>query len=160
MGEKALNQPAYIAWKSDCRDYLPKQEGKKLVNLIDGTLQDFCAEIICNLDQKTIYFIKMMSIWLFWATISILPRHTTTKLPWQGSTRSSRISAVQRYWIVALHFMAHWKSVLIFRNPECRGAAEEIFMTCFSWFYNASIFINEFRNSQSRNPTIFILRSK
>ena len=47
---KALNRPAYLTWKSDCRVYLQKVGDQKLVDLVDESVQDYCAEVICELD--------------------------------------------------------------------------------------------------------------
>ena len=45
----AMNQVAYIAWKSSYKVY--KQTGdRRMVELMDTTLQEFCAEFICEIE--------------------------------------------------------------------------------------------------------------
>ena len=44
----ALNQPAYIAWKANCKVYKQKNGLKRMVELIDSSIQEFCALFICE----------------------------------------------------------------------------------------------------------------
>ena len=44
-----LNQPCYITWKASFKVYKQKKGIRRMVELIDSTVQDVCAQIICKL---------------------------------------------------------------------------------------------------------------
>ena len=151
----ALNQPTYITWRASYKVYKQKKGIRRMVELIDSSLQEFCAVFICELSLEEFLILENSDF------TSILDKHFNIQdANNYENTLSALYMEVKEFSRADIeNYCTNFLGTLLknptFTNPDCGGADEEIINQMFLTGLQTSHFRKRFQkfNTKKVNAT-------